>query len=693
MRTTIAFVISVVLFLILFVTVLGGGDEDDLCSVDGGSSSSAEGGVPDGAYSLPEKNGNDHITSGWRTPDRPDHQGLDIAQGQGTPIFAYADGMVVAAGEARGFGQWIIINHQFDGKLYSTVYGHMFPEGVHVKTGDTVKAGQHIADEGYNGGVSPPGPGGSHLHFEVWEGGRLEGGHDVDPTPWLKKAVEPGSGGSSSSEGGVVLIGDSLTVGATEEIKKAIPGVDIDAKVGRQFAEGVKILEAKKPTAKTIIMALGTNGSFSQQDVDRVLAAAGSAKVVLTTVGGAKVTSASSVNRLVEANRSKVSIADWGARVEEHPDYIGSDGIHLSESGKAAFAQTLSQAAGGKTGAQKHRRPPGSGSSSGGGDLPDSDVIQSKEHLQIDTIRLARAVALRFPQIKTIGGWRPSDPYPDHPSGRAADIMIPNWDTAEGKQLGDDILAYLWGNREYFQVEYFIWRQKYIPANGEGNMMEDRGSPTQNHYDHIHVTTIGHGYPKPGQTYGTAPDGGSEVPDEGGGSLDNCDPISGVDAGLNAGEIPEEYVKWIKLAGQICREAPAPLIAGLLDQESGMTTSAVSHAGATGPAQFMPGTWSVAGAKVDDNGEVVGPPGSGSPNDIADSVMAAGRYLCSSAKQVKEWKSSGRVSGDDTELMLASYNAGGGNVLKYGGVPPFAETQHYVKVIPAKAKKYEEKVS
>ncbi|WP_151550187.1 MULTISPECIES: peptidoglycan DD-metalloendopeptidase family protein [Corynebacterium] len=544
MRNLLAGILALVLFIVLFVTVLHGGDDEQRCLPGSSDAASESGLVPEGAYALPEKQGMEHITSGWRTADRPTHRGVDIAQGAGTPIYAFADGVVSKAGAAGGFGQWVVIDHQIDGKLYSTVYGHMFPDSIRVKAGQEVKAGYHIADEGYNGEVFPPGPGGSHVHFEVWDGGR-DAGQDIDPVPWLEKAVEPGSGDSSS--------------------------------------------ESKSDTSDE----------------------------------------------------------------------------------------------------QETSRP---SNSSPGGEMPDTDVLLAKEHLQIDTIRVARAVAQRFPQIQTIGGWRPYDPYPDHPSGRAADIMIPNWDTAEGKQLGDDILAYLWGNRDYFQVEYFIWRQTYIPAQGESNVMEDRGSSTANHYDHIHVTTVGHGFPQPGQKYGPAPEGGSAVPGDPSGTLgDGCDPIVGVDAGLDAGEIPAEFVKWIELAGGLCEEISAPLVAGLIYQESQFSTTAVSSAGATGPAQFMPGTWASSGAKVDETGQVVGPPGSGSPNDIADAVMAAGRYLCGSAKQVKQWKAEGKVSGDDTELILATYNAGGGNVLTYGGVPPFAETQQYVKVIPEHAEKFAKK--
>jgi len=116
------------------------------------------------------------------TGEAEGHRGRDFAAPAGTPIMAAAAGTVVAAGPAEGFGQWIVIDHQLDGRLVSTVYGHMWPAGVGVSAGETVQAGQPIARVGSNGQSTGP-----HLHFEVWEGGRFAGGRPVDPAPLLSE--------------------------------------------------------------------------------------------------------------------------------------------------------------------------------------------------------------------------------------------------------------------------------------------------------------------------------------------------------------------------------------------------------------------------------------------------------------------------------------------------------------------------
>ena len=103
------------------------------------------------------------------------HQGLDLAAPMLTPEYAAADGVVLRAGSASGFGLAVYILHD-NGDV--TVYGHM--EKILVEAGQYVNAGETIALVGSRGQSTGP-----HLHFEVYEGG-LEDSR-VDPMAWLRE--------------------------------------------------------------------------------------------------------------------------------------------------------------------------------------------------------------------------------------------------------------------------------------------------------------------------------------------------------------------------------------------------------------------------------------------------------------------------------------------------------------------------
>ena len=68
--------------------------------------------------------------------------------------------------------------------------------------------------------------------------------------------------------------------------------------------------------------------------------------------------------------------------------------------------------------------------------------------------------------------------------------------------------------------------------------------------------------------------------------------------------------------------------------------------------------------------------------------MAAARYLCEIAGGQREAIASGVLTGDPQTLMLAGYNAGPGAVQQFGGVPPYAETQKYVQIVPQEAARF-----
>ncbi|OBF60424.1 hypothetical protein A5753_20720 [Mycobacterium sp. 852002-51971_SCH5477799-a] len=119
--------------------------------------------------------------------------------------------------------------------------------------------------------------------------------------------------------------------------------------------------------------------------------------------------------------------------------------------------------------------------------------IAPEQGLQIRTILTARSITADFPQIHEIGGVRP-DPLPWHPLGLALDVMIPDPQSAGGIALGNAIVAYVLQNADRFGIQDAIWRGVYYTPNGAQ-------TSRLGHYDHVHVTTTGGGYPTGSEVY------------------------------------------------------------------------------------------------------------------------------------------------------------------------------------------------
>ncbi len=121
-------------------------------------------------------------------------------------------------------------------------------------------------------------------------------------------------------------------------------------------------------------------------------------------------------------------------------------------------------------------------------------------------------------------------------------------------------------------------------------------------------------------------------------------------------QVPNTYVATINQAAT-ANGIPPQLLAALLHQESGFNPHAVSGAGAIGIAQFMPGT--AAGLGID-------------PSNPQQAINGAAQLIGRYTRQFGSYADA-----------LAAYNAGPGAVQRYGGVPPYGETQAYVANILA----------
>jgi soluble lytic murein transglycosylase-like protein len=142
-------------------------------------------------------------------------------------------------------------------------------------------------------------------------------------------------------------------------------------------------------------------------------------------------------------------------------------------------------------------------------------------------------------------------------------------------------------------------------------------------------------------------------------------PATSFNAGVQPGaasELPAGTPFGAEITAAAKRHGLDPaLLAGLVKQESGFDPGAVSPAGAQGLTQLMPGT--AAGLGVTD------------PLDPAQALEGGAKYL---REQLDRF-------GGDVARALAAYNAGPGAVQRYGGIPPYAETQNYVRAVQAHA--------
>ncbi len=128
------------------------------------------------------------------------------------------------------------------------------------------------------------------------------------------------------------------------------------------------------------------------------------------------------------------------------------------------------------------------GNASPGGSL-NKGHSSGLDQTNANTKKVIRHIWATQPAITTMYGWR-RDATPDHPGGRAVDVMLPNYKS--NSALGWEIASYYRANAAEFGITYIIFDQQIwsVQRNNQGwRKMSSRGNDTANHKDHVHINT------------------------------------------------------------------------------------------------------------------------------------------------------------------------------------------------------------
>ena len=147
----------------------------------------------------------------------------------------------------------------------------------------------------------------------------------------------------------VTAIGDSVMLGAAHELAAQVPGIDLDAAVGRQVSQAIRLLEQRKAEGQLgniVLLHLGNNGKFSAKQFDRIMEVVGpERRVVFLTLKvdrsweGAN----NEVIREGAERHRQAFLVDWRSALEKHPEVLWNDGTHLRPERASFYVALLSR--------------------------------------------------------------------------------------------------------------------------------------------------------------------------------------------------------------------------------------------------------------------------------------------------------------------------------------------------------------
>ena len=140
---------------------------------------------------------------------------------------------------------------------------------------------------------------------------------------------------------------DSVMLGTAHQLAASVPGIDLDAALGRQVRDAIALLrerEASGQLGAIVLLHIGNNGPFSDMEFDHIMEAAGpDRRVIFLTLKVARAWEEANnavIARGVERHPQAV-LVDWRAAIEERPDALWSDGTHLRPEGASYYVEIL----------------------------------------------------------------------------------------------------------------------------------------------------------------------------------------------------------------------------------------------------------------------------------------------------------------------------------------------------------------
>ncbi|HEY3903556.1 MAG TPA: hypothetical protein VGM14_06630 [Streptosporangiaceae bacterium] len=173
------------------------------------------------------------------------------------------------------------------------------------------------------------------------------------PTPTSTPSSTPSAPTSLTAVSGksVTAVGDSVMVAATPALDDALPGIYIDAQVGRQFSTGLDVISTLKSEGllrSIVVVGLGTNGTVTSDEVSELYSEIGpSRRLVLVNTYEDRSWEQevnSTLSGAVSSHSSSTVLADWYDTIAHQTSLLWPDGIHPQPAGGIVYAKMLKTA-------------------------------------------------------------------------------------------------------------------------------------------------------------------------------------------------------------------------------------------------------------------------------------------------------------------------------------------------------------